>query len=182
VEIYVAQAWKTIRGQSTVQSINQDEPSYVDLCEHQDVVAWLQVSEVNAGGGTNVTIAYQTSATRDEALFQTMTGLAGPVPVTVAVGVTVTPIVIGATFNSLARWFRWQLAVTGSPTSAWDLTFRLYLAANLTPKARRRMSATRQPLPPTRASSYASALPRTQSLERASSFFLGRAGRPTGAR
>jgi hypothetical protein len=130
---YVMQPWITIRGQSsTIPSITQSENCWLDLTAFQDIVAWLDCKEVAAGtGGTNVQMAYQTSPTKDDSLF---------VPVTaafnVATGVTTTVMLKDVVTNPLCRWLRWQLTVTGTPTTPWDTTFRVFIAANVVGKGR----------------------------------------------
>jgi hypothetical protein len=138
METFILQDFVTIRGDKTISSITQSVECWLDLASYQDVVAYLDVREFSVGGGNNVTMGYQTSPTRDDALFTTMTGVAGPVPVNLALGVTVTPIINGGTFASLARYLRWQLGVTGVPNAAWDATFRVFIAANLMPRHKRR--------------------------------------------
>jgi hypothetical protein len=41
----------------------------------------------------------------------------------------VTPLLKDFLTVPLAHWFRWQLAATGT-SGTWDITFRLFLAAN----------------------------------------------------
>jgi hypothetical protein len=81
---------------------------------------------VTVGGGTNVQMAYQTSPTKDDSLFQAVTAAFN-----VATGATVTAMLKDTTSVSLSRWLRWQLTVTGSPSSSWDATFRILVAANV---------------------------------------------------
>jgi hypothetical protein len=138
METFILQDFVTIRGDKTISSITQSVECWLDLASYQDVVAYLDVREFSVGGGNNVTMGYQTSPTRDDALFTTMTGVAGPTPINLALGVTVTPMVMGGPiFASLARYLRWQLGVTGVPNAAWDATFRVFIAANLMPRHKR---------------------------------------------
>lgn len=119
--------WTTIRGATTVGSITQSQSAWLDLSGFQDIVAWLDVREANAGGGTAVTLTYQTSPTADEILFAPLT-----TAVTLTSGsVTVTKMLASAATVPIGRWLRWQLAVTGVPTLAWDATFRVWIAANV---------------------------------------------------
>jgi hypothetical protein len=129
---FLAQDWLTVRGQQTgITSVTQGEPGWLDLGVYQDVVAWLEVKEFNAPGGT-LKIAYQTSPTKDEFMFVPITGplTANTMPFALALGVTVTPLLKDTLTNPLARWFRWQLSVTGTLTGPWDATYRLFVAAN----------------------------------------------------
>jgi hypothetical protein len=143
---FVMQAWTTIRGQSTVTTINQTENCWLDLSPYQDIVAWLDCKEVSAGtGGTNVQIAYQTAPTKDDSLFVSVVAAAN-----VATGVATTIMLKDVVANPLGRWLRWQLTVTGSPSTAWDATFRVFIAANIVgrrgrAKAGSAMRATRAP-------------------------------------
>jgi hypothetical protein len=124
---FVMQPWTTIRGQSTVTTINQTENCWLDLSPYQDIVAWLDCKEVSAGtGGTNVQIAYQTAPTKDDSLFVSVVAAAN-----IATGVATTIMLKDVVANPLGRWLRWQLTVTGSPSTAWDATFRVFIAANI---------------------------------------------------
>lgn len=122
MECFCLQDWVTIQG--GVQPIIQGENSWLDLFGYQDVVGWLEVREYSNG---NTSVNYQTSPTKDESLF---TNLAS-VPL-VSVGVTVTPMIKVAmprAAPTLARWLRWNVHVT---SGTWNVTFRIWLAANRT--------------------------------------------------
>lgn len=118
------QDFVTIRGATSVTSITQSEAQWLDLQAFQDLVFWLDVKELTSGGATTFTVAYQTAPTKDDSLFVNMAS------VTIAAGVAVTSVLKDTATNPLARYVRWQLAVTGSPTSAWDATFRIWVAGN----------------------------------------------------
>jgi hypothetical protein len=125
MDAILSQDWTTIRGAAGVATFTQPEMGLVDLQAYQDVVTWLEVKEASNIGST--AIYYQTAPTKDDALFINLAVLS-PAPVGV---VTVTPFLKNATSlvsNTLSRWFRWQIGVTGG--GAWDITFRLWLAAN----------------------------------------------------
>lgn len=128
---YVMQPWTTVRGQSSIGTINQTENCWLDLSAFQDIVAWLECKEVSVGGGTNVQLAYQTSPTKDDSLFTSIVAAFN-----VATGVTTTLMLNGTASTPISRWLRWQLTVTGSPSSAWDATFRVFIAANIVGRGR----------------------------------------------
>jgi hypothetical protein len=119
----IAQDWVTIRG-AVAGTVAQSEHQWLDLTGYENVIAWLQVEEVT---GT-VQMAYATSPTQDDGLFALM-GTYNTFPITVATGVTVTPLIKDLCTNPLGRWFRWEVVATGN---GWDVTFRLFLAANCT--------------------------------------------------
>jgi hypothetical protein len=173
---YVMQPWVTIRGQSTVTTINQSADCWLDLSAFQDIVAWLDCKEVSvSGSGASVQIAYQTSPTKDDSLF---------VPIvsafTVTAGVSTTIMLKdGSVTTPLCRWLRWQLTVTPTPTSAWDATFRIFIAANIVGRGGRAKASTA--LRATRAPSasgpagVASSVPSTPLHLQGSSFSYGTA-------
>jgi hypothetical protein len=49
----------------------------------------------------------------------------------VATGVTTTVMLKDPSNNPISKLLRWQLTVTGSPSSAWESQFRLFLAGNV---------------------------------------------------
>jgi hypothetical protein len=122
------QDWTTIRGASTVATLTQPETDWLDLTAYQDVITWLEIKELTPTATNIPTVAYQTSPTKDDSLFFNMTA-----PVVAAIGVTTTVMLkdaMPAGYPPCAKWFRWRIAVSGSV--AWDLTFRIWIAANLT--------------------------------------------------
>jgi hypothetical protein len=129
---FIMQPWQTIRGNSTITAINQTESWWLDLTPYQDIVAWLEVKEVSVGGGTNVQMAYQTAPTKDDTLFQAVVAAFN-----VATGVTTTVMLKDSATVSVSRWLRWQLTVTGGPSSTWDAVFRIFIAANVVGRGRR---------------------------------------------
>ena len=84
---FVLQDWVTIRCQ-TIASVAQSEPSWLPFSSFQDIVFWADVREVTnpTGGAANMTLAFETSPSKDDGLFQVMTG-ATITPITAAVAV-----------------------------------------------------------------------------------------------
>jgi hypothetical protein len=118
------QDWTTLRGASTVATLTQPESDWLDLTAYQDVIAWLEIKELTP----NIpTIAYQTAPSKDDSLFFNMAS-----PIVAATGVTTTIMLkdaMPAGCPPCGKWFRWQIIVSGAV--AWDLTFRIWIAANL---------------------------------------------------
>jgi hypothetical protein len=135
---FLLQDWITIRQASSGTSVTQSEDCWLDLTGFQDLVAWLDVKNFTASGAT-VQIAYQSATTKDEAFFL---GLASPIQVT-QTGLTVTTVTKDTTATPLARWLRWQLSISGSPTAIWDATFRIFIAANCIGSQAHRSAAAR---------------------------------------
>jgi hypothetical protein len=124
---FVLQDWITIRGGTAITKVTQSEQAWLELVNYQDVIVWLQVSEVTTGAGT-ITLNYDTAPIKDESLFVAM----GSTTVSGAIMTppTLVPVILSALPNQpLARWVRWRVAQSGA-TSSWDLTFRVLLAAN----------------------------------------------------
>ena len=122
----LSQDWTTIRGAASVASLTQSEPAWLDLAPFQDIVGWLEVKELTPTSTNIPTIAYQTAPTKDDALFWNLAP-----PIVLSTGVTTTILLknaMPAGCPPCARWFRWRLAVSGGV--AWDVTFRLWIAAN----------------------------------------------------
>lgn len=115
---FILQDWITIRGVNA-NAINQSEASYLDLSPYQDVSLYLDVREFS--GASNPTINFQTAALKEEALFTTMIGT--------TVNSFTNPLRVPITTANcpVARYVRWQLI---GPASAWDITFRVVLAAD----------------------------------------------------
>jgi len=113
----------TVRGASSITKVIQADSEWLTLDAFQDIIVWLDVKEVTAGAG-NVAVTYETSPTCDDFLFQQV----GSVAVT-STGLSVTKLLAsGGATNPLARYLRWKLAP--SSAVAWDITFRIWLAAN----------------------------------------------------
>jgi hypothetical protein len=127
---FVSQDLVTIAGPGTAGLVTtQSEHAWLELPGFPNAVAWLQVFDLNVNSGV-VAISYQTAPTADEGLFQPMYGPQTSVPFTPTIGVTVTPLVKDLMTVPLGRWFRWQLTTAGTFSGAWNITFRLYLAAH----------------------------------------------------
>jgi hypothetical protein len=133
VKCFLFQDWVDVSGTATVSSVIQSEPFWLDLAGFRDVIAWLEVREL-----TNApSLLYQTAPTKDEPLFSTVTTLSA-----IGTGVTTTPILQDTASVPLARWFRWQASLAGS---AWDISFRIWIAANAPGRANlNRTAATRR--------------------------------------
>jgi hypothetical protein len=129
---FVLQDWVTIRGGTSITSVVQNEASYLSLDTYQDVVLWVQVSEVGLSGSGAVTLNLETAPLKDETLFRAMTNCAVAVTVPVMTPPTVIPVITvqSGTAVPLSRYLRWHITTSGSFTSAWDLTFRVLVAAN----------------------------------------------------
>jgi hypothetical protein len=118
---FVLQDWTTIRGGAGVTSVTQTETEWLDLSPFQDVVFWIDVREVT---NVQLILLLQTSPTSDDALFQPL--IPGMNIVASSSPVVVQALMFGAS-APLARFVRWQLTC---PTTPWDATFRIVLAAN----------------------------------------------------
>jgi hypothetical protein len=138
--------WVTIRADKTLTTVTQSQSGWLDLFGFQDVIAWADVREANAGGGTNVTMTYQTCPTADEVLFAAATAAFN----VTSGSVSVTKMLKETTTVPLGRWLRWRLGVTGSPTGTWDATFRIWIAANMGARSRSGASAMQRPGMPQR--------------------------------
>ncbi len=140
---FLLQDWITVRSASGVTTVTQSEACWLDLSAYQDVVAWLDVKNFTASGAT-VNLAFQSAASKDESMF---------LPVTSALsitqtGVSVTVMIKDLLTTPLARWLRWQLSISGSPTATWDATFRILIVANAIGSARAGVPATAAQSPP----------------------------------
>lgn len=147
------QEYITIRSDSTVAFVTQNETGWLDLAGFQDLVAFLEVKEFS--GATTINISYQTSPSKDEDLFTNMA-----TAVTLVTGVTATKMLKASATVPLARWVRWKLAAT-TISGSWDAYFRVWLACNragrkgavpLTPDTRGRMLPSEPSIPLTRRS------------------------------
>jgi hypothetical protein len=120
--VYPLQDYITIRSDIGVLSVTQNETGWLDLAGFQDIVAFLDVKEFS--GASAVSIVYQTSPSKDESLWASMTGTIGLVA-----GLTTTKILKDSATVPLARFVRWQLSAT-TPSGSWDAYFRIWLACN----------------------------------------------------
>lgn len=117
MQTFILQDLSTIRG-ATSNPVTQNESGWLDMTQMQDLFIWTETKEVT---GT-VTLTYQTSPTKDDALFTQM--MAGA---PLALGVSITKVILTAATTPVARYVRWVL--TG-PASTWDATFRTYISGN----------------------------------------------------
>jgi hypothetical protein len=130
------QDWLTLRATTlaTLTSFTQSEDAWLDMTPYQDLTVWFQVTEItNPSAGGSVYIDVQTSPVRDEAYFLSMIG-SGTTGVAFTTG-SATPVtkklIKDLAATPLSRWLRWQVNLGGvASTSNWDITFRLFLAAN----------------------------------------------------
>jgi len=118
----LAQDWNTVRGSVAGTVVTMQESDYVDLMPFQDVVAFLEVSEIFNG----INIRFETSPTKDDNLFQLIDASVAFAP---TVGVATKVMRYSAVAVPLARFFRWKFS--GGATGAWSCTFRLWLSPNL---------------------------------------------------
>jgi len=142
MDCFLLQDWTTIRGASSppVLSVTQTQAWWMDLSAYQDIVTWLDVREVTGptGGATGLYLDIQTAPTRDDAFFLSMVSSATPFGI--AIAALATPTVNKLTkelaATPLSRWLRWQINTGGTtPTATWDVTFRVFLAANFRRRA-----------------------------------------------
>jgi hypothetical protein len=125
---YILQDWITIRGTQTGVSIIQSEADWMSFQPYGDIVLWLDTKAVTLAGLTSLTLAYETSPAKDESLFTPMvaavTLVAGTSPLITKVLVSQNPTV------PLARYVRWRLIPTGTPTGEYGACFRIFASAN----------------------------------------------------
>jgi hypothetical protein len=128
---FVLQDWVTIRGATTLITVNQSESDWLSLEAYQDAFFVTQLSELTLSGGT-VTLSLETAPIKDETLFMAMNGTgisltAGMVGVNQKLSVILSAI---GSSVPLSRWVRWRLIPSGSFTAAWDVTFRIVVSCN----------------------------------------------------
>ena len=120
MDCFLLQDWCTLQGSvvSPGIAITQPEDQWLDASRYQDLVGWIEVkNSLNSPG-----FQYQTAPTKDDALFA---ALCTPFAAT---GLTVTPMRKTDNVVPVARWVRWK--IFGPSGSAWNITFRVFLAAN----------------------------------------------------
>lgn len=130
---FVLQDFTTIRGATSVSTITQGENGWLDVSAYQDLFAWIDVREVTLSSANNIQFNLQTAPIKDEFLFTNLQ--ATPLQVT---GALTAPSIIqviysaGSTPNKVAlgAWLRWQLVLNGTPSAAWDITFRIAVTCN----------------------------------------------------
>jgi hypothetical protein len=124
---FVLADWTTVRGASGV-TITQSESEWLDLTQYEDLTFWIDVKEVTPTGA-GVTLAIQTSPTKDDSLFATIssnTNLAAGI-INPSAGANKGICLMASASIPVARYVRWQL--TG-PASTYDATFRIFISAN----------------------------------------------------
>jgi len=131
---FVLQDWITVRGQNSsatyATTIVQSENDWLDLSPFQDLFVWVMVAEISYGSGGSVALYLDTSPTEDESLFQSMTSGAAFSPIVVSATPQVIKLPMLSANVPLARFLRWRLVAAGTASNAWDLTFRIVVAAN----------------------------------------------------
>ena len=118
---FILQDYTTIKGPAST-NVTQNESGWLDLTPYQDLIFWTDVRQVT--GGT-VTFNFQTAPSKDESLFTNIITGIGIAAATVRAGQD--KALMSSSTVPVARFLRWNL--TGAP-SAWDITFRIYVAAN----------------------------------------------------
>jgi hypothetical protein len=115
-----------MRGSNNTAPIVQNEADWMGFSSFQDIVLWADVREVTTTG--NVTLSFETAPTKDEVLFQQLTG-ASIAYATGASNVTVKTVLLASNpAIPLSTWVRWKLA--NSLNATWDITFRVLASAN----------------------------------------------------
>ena len=125
MQSYLLQDWVTVRATMLGgTNLPQAPEGWLDLGDATECTFFLQIAQVN-GAGTP-TIRYESSPTRDAALFRehvsrTLTATGDLTPQIDRLTLYSTPA------TPLARWVRWRL--TSSDASLWDVTFQLTVMA-----------------------------------------------------
>lgn len=126
---YMLQDWFTARLASSQADLIQSESDWMSFQPYQDIIFWLEATSVTLDGATNIQVSYETSPTKDNSLFLPMT--AAEVLTAPTTQPTITKVLLSQNPDvPLARWVRWRIAVTGTPTTEWGLCFRIHCAAN----------------------------------------------------
>ena len=118
------QDWTTMDGAGTAASV-QARADWLDMAMFGDIVFWLEVRAVSNPGAGTIALAYETSPTSDDSLFQPLA--------TVTLAASATPVVTKVQLSSnpavpLARFVRWKLV--GTAAGNWSVTFRIFAMAN----------------------------------------------------
>jgi hypothetical protein len=124
---YTLQDWITIRGATSVTSITQGEQGWMGFAPYQDIVFWLDCREVSVSGATSININYETAPTKDDVLF---TGMVATAAISAGTPAVTKVLLAQNPTCPLSRWVRWRLSVVGTPTSSWDVTFRILCSVN----------------------------------------------------
>jgi len=116
-------------------SIVQAADSFLDLSGFQDIVVWADIKYVTFTAGTALSLFIETAPIADEFLFDAgpminmATGGAGSL-LLASNSVLINKVLLSAATNPLARWVRWRVLPSGNMTTAWSLTFRLWVCAS----------------------------------------------------
>jgi hypothetical protein len=137
---FLFQNWITLRAQnastSSPASVTQSEPGWLDLTPYQDVVAWLQVSEVvGPASATSLYIDFQTAPAKDESYFCSLVNQLGQATSGIALSAASSPTVQrfmhDGAYTPLSKWLRWKVSTNGvNAAQTWEVTFRIWLAAS----------------------------------------------------
>lgn len=112
----------TVRFDSSVTSIAQSASEWLDLHEYEDVTLTLEVSELT---GSNLTMFYETSPTRQENCFVPIVG-----GFTLQAGVRIDAAPSELACFPLARFLRWRITSPGGVGNTFDVTFRIVAACH----------------------------------------------------
>jgi hypothetical protein len=123
VHTFVLQDWVLIKGGTGVSQVNQPEHEWLDLEHYQDVTFWLSVNEVSSN---SCSISYQTSPTKDDAVFTNMATAVTLTTTTASTTPIITQVLMLSATVPLARFVRWQI----NGTAPWEASFRVLVAAN----------------------------------------------------
>ncbi len=125
MDTLLLQDWVTVTGYTDVNGngtlLTQGADCWLDTGDYEDLVVFLQTTEVTGSVGINI----QTAPSRQEASFVTMIG--GNISASYAAQVV--PLLLSYANVPTARFVRWQLANLGGNGVVWGMTFRLLLAA-----------------------------------------------------
>lgn len=115
--------WVTVRGATATSPVVQGEDQWLDLGPYTDCTLWVDIREVT---GT-VSLALETSPTKDDAYFKSMVTAAGLTTLVANPAPTAYAVLLSTATVPLARWLRWKLA---SATATWDVTMRIWASVN----------------------------------------------------
>jgi hypothetical protein len=124
---FTLQPLAMFRSDASTTSFTQPSNTWLDVTPFSDVVIWLHVQGANAGGGT-LNFFYETSPTKEEAYFTSFVRTAfdqtSPLP-----WLSVDKGLLASATPAVAKWVRWRITNIGA-VSSWDMTFRVFVAAN----------------------------------------------------
>lgn len=121
------QDWTCVRSSTAADTVAQNELLWLEVGDYRDAIFWLECKSVLLGGAGAVILSYQTAAAKEDALFGSMS--------TFPLGATTSPYitkVLEAQDPSfpLSKWVRWRMSISGTPSSEWGATFRIFCALN----------------------------------------------------